>query len=165
MKRSTELALVPVLEAGLLLLLGGFGVLLKLPLLVTSLGPTAYEQIEKPGDKSARPYNVVVGHAVAIAAGLFAVWIFTAFSAPIVSGSGMLNRPRLLASVVGCLITAFLNLLLRSSQPAAFATTMLITLGSYQSPRAVLTMALGIGILALVGEPLRRKSLRMRENH
>ena len=65
LKRQTELVFVLLLEGGLLFFVGAIGLALNLPLLFTSLGPTAYEQIEKPAEQSAHPYNIIVGHMIA----------------------------------------------------------------------------------------------------
>jgi hypothetical protein len=44
---------------------------IHMPLIFASLGPTAYEIVEKPNSKSARVYNVIVGHFVALGSGFF----------------------------------------------------------------------------------------------
>jgi hypothetical protein len=161
-KRKAELILVPIAEGFLLLALGGIGLFLKLPLVVTSLAPTAYEQIEKPAQKSSTPYNILVGHFMAVIAALCSLALLRAFHNPSFSKIGYLTADRVFASVLSCVMTAFLNLLLKASQPAAFSTALLITLGTYQSPRAVFTIVLAVMILTVLGEPLRRKSLQLR---
>lgn len=163
MNRKLELMLVPVAEGVLLLVVSGIGLALKLPLLFTSLGPTAYEQIEKPNARSAKPYNIIVGHCVALLAGFAALFLDHAFNAPVPSTAGQLTGSRIFASVLGCVLTAFINLLLRASQPAAFSTTLLVTLGSYESARDAFTIVLAVLVLTILGEPLRRKSLKLRE--
>lgn len=155
---------MPLAEGALVLALGGIGIGLKLPLLFTSLGPTAYEQIEKPETKSARPYNILVGHYVALASGMIGLFIFHAFHDPVSASAGYLTASRLFASVVACLLTAFSNLLLRAGQPAAFSTALLVTLGSYESPRDALTIVVAVFFLTVLGEPLRRKSLQLRQS-
>jgi hypothetical protein len=154
--------LVPLAEGVLLLAIGGIGFALKLPLLFTSLGPTAYEQIEKPDASSARPYNILVGHSVALVSGLVALFLVHAFQAPVPSAAGHLTGSRIFASVLGCVLTALVNLLLDASQPAAFSTALLVTLGSYESARDALTILLAVLCLTVLGEPLRRASLKLR---
>lgn len=163
MKRRIELAFVPLAEGALVLALGGIGIGLKMPLLFTSLGPTAYEQIEKPEARSAKPYNIIVGHYVGLVSGIVALFIFHAFHDPVSASAGYPTLSRIFASVLACVVTAFGNLLLRASQPAAFSTVLLVTLGSYQSPRDALTIVLAVFFLTVLGEPLRRKSLQLRE--
>lgn len=154
---------MPLAEGALVLALGGISIGLKLPLLFASLGPTAYEQIEKPETKSARPYNILVGHYVGLVSGFVGLFVFHAFHDPVSASAGYLTASRLFASVVACLLTAFSNLLLQASQPAAFATALIVTLGSYESPRDALTIVLAVLFLTVLGEPLRRKSLQLRE--
>ena len=163
LRRRLELALVPLAEGALVLALGGIGVGLKLPLLFTSLGPTAYEQIEKPEARSAKPYNIIVGHSVGLASGIVGLFALHAFHDPITASAGYLTGSRIFASVLACVLTAFANLLLRASQPAAFSTALLVTLGSYESPREALTIFLAVVFLTVLGEPLRRKSLQLRQ--
>lgn len=152
---------MPLLEAALLVVVGGIGLVLNLPLLFTSLGPTAYEQIEKPKEQSARPYNIIVGHLVALMSGFIALFLLRALHAPVASGH--LTGGRVLAGGLGCFLTALLNLLLKASQPAAFSTALLVTLGSYESPRAALAIVIAVLLLTAIGEPLRRRSLQLRE--
>lgn len=161
--RKIELAAVPLAEGVLLLALSAIGLLLRLPLLFTSLGPTAYEQIEKPAEKSATPYNIIVGHMVGLICGFASLGLFHAFHDPVTSSAGHLTPDRVLASVLACVVTAFINLVLSASQPAAFSTVLLVTLGSYESGRDALTIAIAVVLLAILGEPLRRKSLHVRK--
>ena len=147
----------------MVLALGGIGIGLKLPLLFTSLGPTAYEQIEKPETRSAKPYNILVGHYVALVSGIVGLFAFHAFHDPVTASAGYLTGSRIFASVLACVLTAFSNLLLRAGQPAAFSTALLVTLGSYESPRDALAIVLAVLFLTVLGEPLRRKSLQLRE--
>lgn len=163
LRRRVELVLVPMAEGALVLVLGWIGIGLKLPLLFTSLGPTAYEQIEKPEARSARPYNIIVGHCVGLLSGIVSLFILHGFHDPVSSSAGYLTTTRVLASVLACFLTAFSNLLLKASQPAAFSTALLVTLGSYDSSRDALTIVLAVFLLTMLGEPLRRKSLQLRE--
>ena len=55
----------PLWEAVLIFIVGITAWAAGQPWLFASLGPTAYEQVEKPHTKSARLYNVLVGHFVA----------------------------------------------------------------------------------------------------
>jgi ABC-type Co2+ transport system permease subunit len=84
-----------------------------------------------------------------------------AFHAPLASGH--LTGTRVLAGGLGCLLTALLNLLLKASQPAAFSTALLVTLGSYESLRAAISIIVAVLILTVICEPLRRWSMKVRE--
>jgi hypothetical protein len=60
----------PLTAAGLVLEVGLLGVLTDQPWLYPSLGPTALMQAEFPEQKSARFFDIVVGHLVGLGAGL-----------------------------------------------------------------------------------------------
>lgn len=64
---AKKILLPMVGEGALILVLGAIGCAAGWPFLFTSLGPTAYEMVEKPKSPSAKSYNVVVGHFIALA--------------------------------------------------------------------------------------------------
>ena len=144
----------------MLLVAGGFGLLVHRPLLFASLGPTAYELVETPGRPSARPYNILVGHGLAILSALLALSLTHAGSAVSVSLSGGLSPRRIAAAVFAATLTVFLTLLARAMQPAAVSTTLLLALGSRVPVHDAALVFAGILLLTLVGEPLRRWRLR-----
>jgi hypothetical protein len=57
--------------------------------------------------------------------------------------------------VLAVLLTTFITLAIRASQPAALATALLVSLGSMQSGRDAVAIIVSV-ILAAIGEPLRR---------
>jgi hypothetical protein len=152
-------------EGLLVIAVGATGLLTHKPLLFTSLGPTAYEQCEYPHRKSSRLWNVIVGHFVAIAAGFAAVALVHAWQAGNVTGSTSMNWPRLAASTLAVAATAGLNLMVEASQPAAFSTTLLVTLGSFQSGRGALSLAAGVLVIAFLGEIVRRHRAKAQLPH
>lgn len=157
--QKKDLVIAPVCEAALLVIVGGAGWFSHQPLLFTSLGPTAYELIETPHRRSARPYSILVGHATAIAAGFLAIYLTGAVHVAPVSSAGVL-APRIWAAAVAALITVFATLLLRASQPAALSTTLLVALGTMQKPIDAAVIAVAVVLMTLVGEPVRRFRLR-----
>ncbi len=82
--RKVDLILAPIGEAVLLLIVGAVGVALHRPMIFNSLGPTAYEMLEKPYSKSARVYNILAGHFLAVLSGFAAVAMLNAWSVPAV---------------------------------------------------------------------------------
>ncbi len=147
-------------EGGLILAVGAIGWAAHMPLLFTSLGPTAYEIVEKPNTPSARAYNVLVGHFTALGAGFFSLWILHAWNAPKMADAGFVSSPRLWAALLAVIITTLVTLALKASQPAAMATTLLVSLGSMQRGRDAIAIAIGVVILAILGEPVRRLTRR-----
>lgn len=156
MPRKADLLIAPLGEGALILTVAATGWATHWPLVFTSLGPTAYELIEKPNATSARTYNVIVGHFVALAAGFFSVWVVHAWGAPKVASAGFVAAPRMWAAVIAVTLTALVNLAIKAGQPAAFSTTMLVALGSMQTLRDAVAIAAAVLIMAAIGEPLRR---------
>jgi hypothetical protein len=154
-----DLFVAPFCEAALLLIVGLAGWLSHQPLLFTSLGPTAYELIETPHRRSARPYSVIAGHLTGVAAGFIALVATHAWRVPSVPGGGV-SLPRLVAAALACGLTVFGTLLIKASQPAALSTTLLIALGSMQRPRDAVIIMGAVVLMVIVGEPLRAWRLR-----
>jgi hypothetical protein len=152
--QKRDLWLVPLCEGALILMVSLAALLSKQPLVFTSLGPTAYELIEQPHRKSARPYNVVAGHLIAVAAGFLSLCVTHAWRVPAVSTRNI-QFPRVEAAVLSAALTVFGTLLARATQPAALSTTLLVSLGTMQRwTDATLIMA-AVLLMTLVGEPLR----------
>lgn len=161
--KKNELITAPLGEATLILVVAAAGWVLRAPMVFTSLGPTAYELIEQPEAKSARPYNVISGHLTALASGFAAVWLVGAWSSPAVSLSGTVTPARLWAAVVSVLLTTVLTLAIGASQPASLSTTLLVSLGSMQNGKAALSIIAAVLLLTAVGEPVRRRRQQARE--
>lgn len=161
--RLPEAVWAPVLEAFMVLVAGVFSVALRQAWLFSSLGPTAFEIAEHPQRPSSRPWAIVVGHFSAIAVAFGAVALFGAWHAPLANPMHGLTRVRLLASVIAALVTAAINLILKTNQPASLATALLITLGSFQSGIGALELAAGVILVALLGIPLRQLGIKRRQ--
>jgi HPP family protein len=152
---AKEQVLASLGEGGLILTVGAAGWALHMPLIFTSLGPTAYELVEKPNAPSARTYNIIVGHFVALGAGFFSLWLLGAWHSPKVAMAGFVGSPRLWASVIAVVMTTALTLTLKASQPAALSTTLLVSLGSMQQGRDAAAIIIAVLLLAALGEPIR----------
>lgn len=157
--RRRDLIVAPLCEAALMLVVGVAGWLSHQPLIFASLGPTAYELVETPERRSATPYSILVGHAAAIAAGYFALYVTGALHAPPISTQNVL-LPRVWAAVLAAAVTVFANLALKASQPAAVSTTLLIALGTLQQPHDAAIIMAAVALMTIVGEPLRKWRLR-----
>ena len=154
-EQKRDLKIAPVCEAALILVVSVAAWLTQQPLVFTSLGPTAYEMIEQPHRKSARPYNVIGGHLIGVLAGFAALLITRAWYTPAVSARHI-QLPRVEAAVVSTALTVFFTLLLKASQPAALSTTLLISLGTLQQWRDILVIMGAVLLMTVVGEPIRR---------
>ncbi|MGH9502829.1 MAG: HPP family protein [Terriglobales bacterium] len=149
-------------EGVLILTVGAIAWAVRMPLIFTSLGPTAYELVEKPLAPSARTYNIVVGHLLALGAGFASLWVLAAWNAPKVSSAGFVSSRRLWAAVLSVVITTAVPLALKASQPASLSTTLLVSLGSMQTGRDAIAIVIAVLIMAAIGEPLRRQFAKAR---
>jgi hypothetical protein len=146
----------PLSAAGLLLVVGALGLAAGRPWLLPSLGPTAVLQSENPAHPSARAWNVVVGHLGGLVAGFLGVALFRAADAPVVLVDQVLVPERVGAAVVAVALTVMFSILLRASHPPAAATTLLVALGSIATLTDALNLMLGVVLIAVAGELLRR---------
>jgi HPP family len=150
-------------EGGLVLALAAVGWAARQPLIFASLGPTAYELVEQPQVRSARVYNIIAGHLIGLGAGFLAVYLLNAWNAPNVISTGIVSSERLWAATVAAMLTTFITLILKAGQPAALATTLLISLGSMQTLWGAIDIIAGVLIITAIGEPVRRFRLKHTE--
>lgn len=150
-----DLLIAPAGEAFLILIAALAGWLARQPLLFASLGPTAYELVETPHRRSARPYSIFVGHLTGVAAAWLAIFATHAWRVSSVSAGGV-PYPRVWACVLAAALTVAGTLLLRASQPAAISTTLLVAAGIMQSPLDAAIIMASVVLMILCGEPLRR---------
>ena|GEM_PF-1702521 len=159
-----ELATATLGEGTLILVIAAAGWATRQPLIFASLGPTAYELVEKPLDRSARAYNIIVGHLVGLGSGFLALYLTQAWQSPNVALAGTVDPARMWAAVLAAVFTTLGTLLLRAGQPAAIATSLLVALGAMQTGRdAAVIVAAVLGITA-IGEPLRRLRMKVMAN-
>ncbi len=144
-------------EGLLIFAVGAIGLALHKPLLFASLGPTAYEQCEFPHRPSSRPWNVIGGHMIAIVIGFAVVALLHVWGAGKINGDTAVNWPRLAASALAVAVTAGLNMLLKATQPAAFASSLLVTMGTFQSARGAVALVTSVLIIGFLGEIVRRR--------
>lgn len=155
-----ELVWAPIVGRVLTLIPGLIGLAAGNPWLFPSLGPTAFLQAANPQHPSSRFYNTLVGHLLGIAASLIAVLVLGANQEPSVLATHQLFPLRVWASGLAIALTLLFHLLLRANHPPAAATTLLITLGGFNpSWKDVSTIMVGVLIIAVAGELLRRLRL------
>jgi hypothetical protein len=151
---AKDLLIAPLCEGGLILVVSLIAWLSHKPLIFASLGPTAYELIEQPHRKSARPYNVIVGHLIAVVAGVLAVDATHAWTVPAVSLASV-PLLRVWAAAAATALTVLGTLAARATQPAALSTTLLVSLGAMQRWQDGIIIMIAILLMTAVGEPLR----------
>ena len=146
----------PFVTGVLMLLAGGLGLAFAQPWLFPSLATTASLQAELPELPAARFYNTIAGHAIALGAGFLAVGVLHADAAPIVLSAHVLTGVRVWATALGLALTTLGVILARAANPAAGATALLVTLGAFHTTHDALTLVIGVSIVAIGGEALRR---------
>lgn len=149
----------PTVGAILMLVVGLVGLLVGRPFLFPSLGPTAYLVAESPALHRSKTYNVVVAHLIGLGAGFLAVFLLGAYNDPVVLSQKQITLARVLAAVIGLVLTIAVAFLLRASHPPAGATTLLVALGSIKTLEDIINFVIGLVLLAAVGEVLRRMRL------
>jgi len=145
----------PTTAAVLVGAVGLGGILVGLPWLVPSLGPSAALVGSSPAHPTARPWNTVVGHAGGLLAGFLAVAMVGATGAPTVLGDHELVPARVAAAVIAMLLTMAAGYLLRAQHPPAAATTLLVALGAIATLQQAVIVLIGVILLAAIGEAFR----------
>lgn len=159
--RGMELLTATVGEGALILVMAAAGWATRQPLIFASLGPTAYELVEKPKDRSSRAYNIIVGHLVGLGAGFLAVYLLNAWQEPNVALTGVVSAQRVWAVVIAAALTTLVTLLLRAAQPASVATSLLVAVGSMQTKKDAVVIVVSVLVLTAIGEPLRRVRMKL----
>jgi hypothetical protein len=146
----------PLMGGILTLIVGLLSLLAGMVWLFPSLGPTIYLQTQKPAEPASRFLNVVLGHFLGLAAGFAGIFLFNAFNDPVTLQAKELTSGRLGAAVVALALTLLLTLLLKAHHPPAGATTLLTALGSIQTGQDALNLMIGVLIVAIAGELVRK---------
>jgi hypothetical protein len=155
-----DLLIAPVCEGTLVLVMALAAWATHNPLIFTSLGPTAYELVETPERPSARPYNILMGHFIAVLAAFLGVYAAGAAHVPGVSEAGV-ALPRVCAATIAAALTVFVTLAVHATQPAALSTTLLIALGNMPHWRDGFFIMGAVLLMTALGQPIRmwRKSI------
>lgn len=163
LSRRDDLLWATLGEAGLISVITAVALAAREPLIFASLGPTAYELVEQPHQRSARTYNILVGHMIGLGTGFLALFLLGGWSEPNALSTAIVTQRRFWIIVIAVTATTFLTLIARPGQPAALATTLLVALGSMQKGRDAVAMVIGVLLIAAIGEPLRRIRLKQAE--
>ena len=149
-------ALYSFVASGLALGVSGFlAWLFKQPLIFPSLGPTAYLFFESPMSRRSSPRDTIIGHFVAVLAGVVSLAAFGLLGEPSILQAG--PTPAHVASgVLSVALTGGTILLLKSSHPPAGATTLIVSLGLLQTPPEITTLLIGVVVLTVAGFTINR---------
>lgn len=155
---------VPLASGVLILVAGAMSLATGRPWLFAALGPTALMLAAHPGRKATRFHTVVVGHALAIAAGWVALLLLGAGDGPsLLAGKGI-TVGRVWASSIAVAVFAVVAPSLRAWHPPAAATALLVTVGAYRLTwKTSFALMGGVLVMALVGEWFQRIRLTQRD--
>lgn len=150
----------PLVSGLLVLIVGLISVAAGQAWLFPALGPTAYLQAHSPALPASRWYNTLVGHVIGLLCGIAAVALFHASNDPAVLTTHQLTLGRVGASAVALALTMMFTVLLKADHPPAAATTLLVSLGSFNSMKEYQAVVIGALILAILGEGARQLRLK-----
>jgi CBS-domain-containing membrane protein len=153
MKRTFFIAVSSAIVIGLI---GLLAVWAKLPLLFASLGPSVAIQTTSPQRCSARPWNVAVGHLIALGVGVAALYVSGAVYTPAFLDSHPLSLLRVAAAAFAIGVGIVLEFLMDAWHPPAASTSLLVTLGVVElNPTGIGAVVAGIALVTIFGEAAR----------
>lgn len=126
------------------------GLLLHLPWLFPSLGPTVMLFFESPEQKASRPLNALVGHGVGLVAGALCLYAFGLQDQPLAPVGG-LTPLHVLSGALSVGLTTLVLTWLGLPHPPAGATTLIVSLGILSAPVQLASMAGAILLVTVVG--------------
>jgi CBS-domain-containing membrane protein len=125
------------------------------PLVFPSLGPTAFMLFYQPTSVAACPRNVLLGHAIGVAAGYLSLVAFGLRHAPPALAEGV--TPAWAASAALSLaLTSGAMIWLRVPHPPAGATTLIVSLGILPRPGQIVALVAAVLGLVLQGWAINR---------
>lgn len=127
--------------------------LLSWPLLTATIGPTAYQLLAHPEEKTARFRTALTGHVTAVGIALATLAAFGLWHEPSAARLGHVTGPQIAATAVAVGLTLFALELLDAHHAPAAATAVLIATGLARPGRPLLGLVIGLAIL-LVLAPL-----------
>ena len=129
-------------------LIAAFAILLHLPFIFPSLGPTAFYYFSRQTAPSASPHNAIIGHLIGTIAGYFSLVVTGLTTAGPAIANGV-TWPRMIAAALSLGLTAGLMILFRASHAPAGATTLIISLGILTKPWQLVTLMIAVVLLTL----------------
>lgn len=129
-------------------LLAAVAMISRTPFVFPSLGPTAFLFFFTPRAPAASPRHTIYGHAIGIACGYGALWLFGLQHAPPAMATGV-SATRVGAAALSLAATGALMILCKAAHPPAGATTLIISLGIVTRPFHLLVIEIAVGLLTL----------------
>lgn len=125
------------------------------PLLIPSLGPTAFLLFYTPKAPAASPRNTMIGHAIGAGAGYLSLVVFgLQHHAPALSAGFTTGRVGATALSLG--LTSGLMVWLKVPHPPAGATTLIVSLGILHEPAHIAVLMFAVFLLVTQGIVINR---------
>lgn len=148
---------LPLVSAGLVVLVGAIGVWMRQPWLFAGLAPTIYMVAANPGHETTSFRAIVVGHIVAIACAYLALMLLDGASSANFFATRVTPFPRIWASALALAMMAIVQPQFRAYHPPAAATALLVTIGAYRmTGKTPLALTGGVIVIAIMSELLNR---------
>jgi hypothetical protein len=155
--RRAETALRYLLLTGVAVgAVGAAGHCLAWPLITSTVGPTAYMFVAHPESETSRFRNAVIGHSVAVAAGLGALAAFGLLHHPSVSTTGAPTAAQAGAAAVAAGVTLAVLEMAGSHHAPAAATALLVAAGLAKPGAPLIGLVLGLAMVIAFGPLLGR---------
>lgn len=129
-------------------LLGILATLFKEPILFASIGPTVIIVVHRPDMRYTRPRVIILGHGVAMLAGVGGLLLFGLYGQPSAITAGF-DFQRIGATSFAMAVTGVFGEETSFYHPPAGATALLVALGILSSPVQLLSVGTGIVLVAL----------------
>lgn len=161
-QRSDSLVHVEVAVRYLLLtgvavgVVGVVGHWLAWPLITSTVGPTAYTFAAHPESETSRFRNALIGHTVAVGAGLGSLAIFGLLHQASVSTTGAPTWSQAAAAAVAAGVTVAVLEVLGSHHAPAAATALLIATGLAKPGAPLIGLVLGLAVVITIAPLLGR---------
>ena len=130
---------------------GVAGRYLSWPLLTATIGPTAYVFASHPRTETSRLRNAVIGHGVAVGAGLAAVALFGLWHHPSVSALGAPSLSQVAAAALAAAATMSVLELVHLHHAPAAASALLVATGLAKPGAPLIGLVLGLAIVIVLG--------------
>ncbi len=122
----------------------------RLPLLFPPLGPSAFILFHTPMSVSASPRNVVLSHALALAAGLASLHAISAIYLDAgVRDPAVMNLYRVLTIAMAMALTSTAMIRLRCAHPPAAATALIAAMGHLTNAIQILGLLAAVVLLVV----------------
>lgn len=139
-----------VLSLVVLAFSGTVGLLLHLPWLFPSFGPTVMLFFESPKQTASRPRNTIVGHGTGLLAGIICLYGLGLQNAPSTPDAG-LTPTHILAGALSVALTTLVLTRIKMTHPPAGATTLIVSLGILTTPIQLLSIAGAVLLITALG--------------